>query len=69
MNIRDKNGIKTRAKSEFNVRWDEYSSNVKLVAQVIRAQIKHGTGDLHGELAKAFRQLGNDVIECIVDEL
>lgn len=69
MNIRDKNGIKTRAKGEFNVRWDEYSSHVKLVAQVIRAQIKHGTGDLHGELSKAFRQLGNDVIECIVDEL
>lgn len=69
MNIRDKNGIKTRAKSEFNVRWDEYSGNVKLVAQVIHAQIKHGTGDLHGELSKAFRKLGIDVIECIVDEL
>ncbi len=65
----DKTGLKTRAKTQFNVRWDEYSSNVKLVAQVIKAQIKHGTGDLHGELSKAFRQLGNDVIECIVDEM
>jgi hypothetical protein len=69
MNIRDKNTIKTRAKGQFNVRWDEYSSGVKLVSQVIKSQIKHGTGDLHGELAKAFRQLGNDVIDCIVDEL
>jgi len=66
---RDRNAIKTRAQGQFNVRWDEYSSNIKLVAQVIRSQIKHGTGDLHGELAKAFKQLGNDVIECIVDEL
>ncbi|MBK8205804.1 MAG: hypothetical protein IPK87_03300 [Planctomycetes bacterium] len=69
MSHADKTGLKTRAKAQFNVRWDEYSSNVKLVAQVIKAQIKHGTGDLHGELSKAFRQLGNDVIECIVDEL
>lgn len=69
MNTRDKMGIKTRAKAQFAIRWDEYSSGVKLVAQVIRAQIKHGTGDLHGELSKAFRQLGNDVIECIADEL
>jgi hypothetical protein len=51
------------------VRWDEYSSHVKLVSQVIKAQIRHGTGDLHAELAKAFKQLGNDVIECIVDEM
>jgi hypothetical protein len=69
MNPRDKMGLRTRAKAQFNVRWDEYSSNVKLVAQVIKAQIRHGTGDLHAELAKAFRQLGNDVIECIVDEM
>jgi hypothetical protein len=69
MNLRDRNSIKIKAKAQFNVRWDEYSSGVKLVAQVIRSQIRHGTGDLHGELAKAFRQLGNDVIECIVDEL
>lgn len=69
MNVRDKAGIKTRAKAQFAVRWDEYSSGVKLVAHVIKAQIKHGTGDLHGELAKAFKQLGNDVIECVVDEL
>jgi hypothetical protein len=69
MNGRDKNGIKTRALAQFDVRWDEYSSGVKLVAQVIKSQIKHGTGDLNGELAKAFRQLGRDVIECIVDEL
>ncbi|MBX3458486.1 MAG: hypothetical protein KF696_00820 [Planctomycetes bacterium] len=65
----DKAGVKNRAKAQFNVRWDEYSSNVKLVAQVIKSQIKHGTGDLHGELSKAFRQLGTDIIECIVDEL
>lgn len=65
----DKAGVKNRAKAQFNVRWDEYSGNVKLVAQVIKSQIKHGTGDLHGELSKAFRQLGNDIIECIVDEL
>lgn len=69
MIIRDKAGIKTRAKAQFEIRWDEYSGGVKLVAQVIKSQIKHGTGDLHGELAKAFRQLGRDVIECIVDEL
>lgn len=69
MQIRDKTGLKTRAKAQFNVRWDEYSSGVKLVAQVLRAQIRHGTGDLHGELSKAFRQLGNDVIECLVDEM
>lgn len=69
MNVRDKAGIKTRAKAQFEVRWDDYSSGVKLVSQVIKAQIKHGTGDLHGELSKAFRQLGRDVIECIVDEL
>lgn len=69
MNPRDKAGIKTRAKAQFTVKWDDYSSSVKLVAQVIKAQIKHGTGDLHGELSKAFRQLGNDVIDAIVDEL
>jgi len=69
MTIRDKAGIKTRAKAEFNVRWDEYSSGIRLVTAVIQAQIRHGTGDLHGELAKAFRKLGNDIIECIVDEL
>ncbi|MBE7493054.1 MAG: hypothetical protein HS108_15040 [Planctomycetes bacterium] len=69
MALRDKAGIKTRAKTQFEIRWDEYSSGVKLVAQVIKSQIKHGTGDLHGELSKAFRQLGRDVIECIVDEL
>jgi len=67
--MRDKAGIKTRAKAQFGIRWDDYSSGVKLVAQVIKAQIRHGTGDLHGELSKAFRQLGNDLIECIVDEL
>lgn len=33
MTIRDKAGIKTRAKAEFNVRWDEYSGGVKLVTQ------------------------------------
>lgn len=69
MSVRDKMGVKTRAKAIFNARWDEYSSGVKLVSAVIRAQIRHGTGDLHGELSKAFRQLGNDIIECIVDEL
>lgn len=69
MHIRDKAGIKTRAKAQFEVKWDDYSSGVKLVAQVIKSQIKHGTGDLHGELSKAFRQLGFDVIEAIVDEL
>jgi len=69
MSVRDKMGIKTRAKATFNARWDEYSSGVKLVSAVIRAQIRHGTGDLHGELSKAFRQLGNDIIECIVDEM
>ena len=69
MSVRDKVGVKTRAAAQFNTRWDEYSSGVKLVTQVIRAQIRHGTGDLHGELSKAFRKLGNDIIECIVDEL
>lgn len=69
MSIRDKSGVKTRAISEFNVRWDEYSSGIKLVTHVIRSQIRHGTGDLHGELSKAFRKLGQDIIECIVDEL
>lgn len=69
MAIRDKVGTRTRALAQFDTRWDEYSSGVKLVAQVIKSQIKHGTGDLHGELAKAFRKLGHDIIECIVDEL
>ena len=69
MTIRDKAAIKTRATATFDVRWDEYSSNVKLVVAVIRSQIRHGTGDLHGELSKAFRKLGHDLIECIVDEL
>ncbi|MCC6465451.1 MAG: hypothetical protein IT463_08955 [Planctomycetes bacterium] len=69
MNVRDKAGLRTRAKAAFATRWDEYSSGVKLVAQVIRSQIRHGTGDLHGELSKAFRQLGNDVIDCLIDEL
>ncbi|MBX3473178.1 MAG: hypothetical protein KF754_02265 [Planctomycetes bacterium] len=69
MAMRDKAGIKTRARAQFEIRWDEYSSGVKLVAQVIKSQIKHGTGDLHGELSKAFRQLGFDVIDCIVDEM
>jgi hypothetical protein len=69
MNIRDKAGIKRRALSTFDVRWDEYSSGVKLVTAVIRAQIRHGTGDLHAELSKAFRKLGHDIIECLVDEL
>ncbi|MCA8919324.1 MAG: hypothetical protein KDB68_00075 [Planctomycetes bacterium] len=69
MSIRDKGGIKTRALAEFNVRWDEYSTGIKLVSQVIKAQIRHGTGDLNAELSKAFRKLGKDVIECIVDEL
>ncbi|MCA8914623.1 MAG: hypothetical protein KDB90_04355 [Planctomycetes bacterium] len=69
MAIRDKAGIKTRAMAQFNVRWDDYSSGVRLVTAVIHAQIRHGTGDLHGELSKAFRKLGNDIIECIVDEL
>jgi len=69
MNPRDKAGIKTRAKAQFTIKWDDYSGSVKLVAQVIKAQIKHGTGDLHGELSKAFRQLGMDLIDAIVDEL
>ncbi len=66
---RDKNGIKTRAKATFETKWDDYSSGVKLVSQVIKSQIKHGTGDLNHELSKAFRQLGRDVIDAIVDEL
>lgn len=69
MTIRDKAGVKTRAMNTFNVRWDEYSSGITLVSAVLHAQIRHGTGDLHGELSKAFRKLGHDIIECIVDEL
>lgn len=69
MNAHDKAGLKARAKAAFAVKWDDYSAGVNLVAQVIRSQIRHGTGDLHGELSKAFRQLGNDVIDCLVNEL
>ena len=69
MNIRDKAGIKVRAKATFGAKWDDYSDGVKLVTQVIRSQIRHGTGNLHEELSKAFRRLGHDVIDAIIDEL
>ncbi len=69
MNIRDKAGIKTRAKAAFTAQWHEHAEPVKLVSHVIKMQIKHGTGDLHTELSKAFVRLGLDVIEAIVDEL
>ncbi len=67
--MRDKGGIKTKAKAQLDILWDEYSDGVKLVSSVIKSQIRHGTGDLNHELAKAFRKLGRDVIDCIVDEL
>ncbi|MDC1141654.1 hypothetical protein OAU50_01060 [Planctomycetota bacterium] len=67
--MRDKNGIKTRAKAQLDIKWDEYSDGIKLVAMVIKSQIRHGTGNLNHELAKAFRQLGRDIIDSIVDEL
>ncbi|GIK51532.1 MAG: hypothetical protein HUU03_03060 [Planctomycetaceae bacterium] len=69
MNARDKMGIKTRARAAFQAQWHEHAEPVKLVCQVIRMQIKHGTGDLHTELSKAFVRLGLDVIDAIVDEL
>ncbi|MEE9312600.1 MAG: hypothetical protein V3V10_09340 [Planctomycetota bacterium] len=67
--MRDKGAIKTKAKAQFDLTWDEYSDGIKLVSQVIKSQIRHGTGDLNHELAKAFQKLGRDIIDCIVDEL
>ncbi|MCC6573153.1 MAG: hypothetical protein IT462_05115 [Planctomycetes bacterium] len=69
LNARDKMSVKTKARAAFTAKWGEYGDGVKLLAQVLKMQIKHGTGDLNTELSKAFTRLGLDVIDSIVDEL
>lgn len=69
LSARDKMGIKSKARAAFIAKWGEHGDGVKLLAQVLRMQIKHGTGDLNTELSKAFTRVGLDIIDAIVDEL